>query len=707
MRRSKILNPMSSLNIRINGFDNHCVLDDPCPSITLIKSAGTIADHCCVGISTVDGQACWTSGLIPFYPHVRYAGDLLQPKTTYTVTAVLYHSGEISAKSQASFETGFMGASWSAHWIEPQQESAVREQEIPFHELFGANPDFFGGQDRLRPCREVKKSFFLETAPVRARIYASAHGIYELFVNGVAAGRGLFSPETSAYQKLLYYQSFDVTTLLRSGENEIMLLLADGWWIGRIGISGDSCQYGDRLGCIVQADIVLSDGIEISIGSDTSFLGRRSRIDYADLFIGQRIDCTRADEPWSPCSVADFGKDNLSSQPTESVEVYAQYEPDWTVSAKGECIADFGRCLAGVTDITVDADGGQEVTLDFCEVLDKDGNFLRNILGRNKDQRDVFVCAEGENHFSPRFTYHGFRYARITGARRKQIKNMTASALGTRLRSRGRFSCSDDRLNRLQKNILQSTRSNMVSVPTDCPQREKAGWTGDILAFGPTGCFNFYLDGFLSAWLTNMRLEQFESGEIPVVIPNYPMQEKIQKGMGGSSSSAWSDACILVPWDIYQSYGDPRVLHDNEPMMERWLSFVERQCRQEPEDMHSRSQAELKWNDFLLNTGFHFGDWFIPSFMRRKDGVFAATAATKDVVGSCFHAIALDTYLQVLKVMAEQAGVRHDLEEKYAKIAKRLHGVRDAIRECYINDEGVVARGFAGTLCYDLAGRCC
>lgn len=191
--------------------------------------------------------------------------------------------------------------------------------------------------------------------------------------------------------------------------------------------------------------------------------------------------------------------------------------------------------------MTFQAKAGQEATFEHGEVLDKDGNYINNILGRNKDQKDVVVCAAGQQVFEPQFTYHGFRYVRVTGLKKTQIISAKAYAMGSPIEQIGRFRCSDGRLNRLQDNICWSTRANMFSVPTDCPQREKLGWTGDIQVFARTGCFNYDLKSFLSAWLANMRAEQQDNGEIPVVVPNPPKQEQTQRVMSGgsNSSAAW------------------------------------------------------------------------------------------------------------------------------------------------------------------------
>ena len=684
------------IKILVNGREDHHVIDDPAPGISVLKPGSLSADCLEVTVRNSTGDILWESGAKTFTPQLRYKGKKLKPKSIYTISVVLSGNTGVVAEAESSFETGFMGTAWTAWWIEPVQDNAVREKEIPFYKLFAPNPDFFGGHDRLKPCREIRKTVLLDSPPVKGRIYMSAHGIYSLNVNGRNVEGDLFAPGTSAYAKKLYYQVYDVTGILQGGENEIRIILADGWWIGRIGISGDSCQYGDRLGMILEADIDTGKGTRLKICSDETFVGRRSRIDYADLFIGQRTDFSRKEGGWENCSAVDYETDILTAQPLEPVEIYGDVEPRFLTTSAGELLADFGFCMAGVVDIEVECEAGREVTLDFCEILDNSGNFLRNILGRNKDQRDVFITGKGRTRFEPRFTYHGFRYVRVTGLKRNEIVELKARPMGTRVVERGLFTCSDERLNLLQQNIKNSARSNLFYVPTDCPQREKAGWTGDMVAFAPTGCFNYHIDGFISAWLGNMRCEQFESGEIPVVIPDYPMQEKMQSAMGGSSSSVWSDAAILVPWQIYQSYGDLQILEENVEMMRRWLSFAEEQCRLEPSGKESRSPQELLWNDYLFTKGYHFGDWFIPSFVRHESGVMEATAATRDVTGSCAHAIALDTYIRVLTELDKYRTGRRNFKIEIEDKKKRLAKVRKAIIECYVDQSGRVRGDLQG-----------
>ena len=686
------------MELLVNGLTGWLVTDDPTPTFCARLKNTERLDSIRLTVSDATGALLWDSGAAVFStPWIRYAGPELAPKATYTVRAEGYADNQKVAECQGVFETGFLGSDWQAEWIEPEQEPAVREDEIEFWEIFADSEGHFGGQDRLRPCREVRKTFTCEGQPGRARLYATAHGVYDVQVNGRRAGRQQLAPETSTYPHRLYYQAYDLAGLLREGNNEVVATIADGWWIGRIGLSGDSCQYGDRLGLLMQLEWTDDGGKAWSLCSDASFESRRSRIDYADLFIGERHDYSLPQQPWGKVSVADYPLDNLVAQPTAPVVEWERIEPEGLFTApNGELVADFGKCLAGVVEITVSAPEQTEVVLDCAEVLDEAGNFYRNIMGRNKDQRDVFLCGRGDTTFKPRFTYHGFRYVRISGVGREQVVSIVASAMGTDLVSTGHFDCSDERLNALQRSIRQSERSNMFSVPTDCPQREKMGWTGDILAFAKTGCFNYDLSNFLAGWLANVRAEQCDDGEVPNVVPTYPAQDRMERAMKGyNTSAAWGDACVLVPYDLHLCYGDTGVLRDNLVMMERWLGFVGRAAAQEPEGFSRMTPEQQARNPYLWNTGRHFGDWLIPSFAGSHELIMAGMEATRQVIASCQYAITVQTFVGVLDALLEECP-DEELSRKKSHFECLLAQIRQAVREEHVSDDGVVEGDLMG-----------
>lgn len=681
------------VKVLINNTKESIVTDDPHPVLTLWSDLDQPFDFWQVWVSEINGEPCWKSEHIPgTQTQIRYSGKALKPKTSYRVEATLFDNGLPVATAEAFLEMGFLKTPWQAKWIEPEQENAIPEEKIPVYMHFLPSSNFAGSYDRLRPCRELKKELFLDEQPVRARLYASAHGIYELSVNGQRTDERWFAPETSAYDRQLYYQTYDVTSKLKIGLNTIEITLSDGWWIGRIGLTGESCQYGDRLGFIMQMELTGADGSTRIICSDTSFYCRKSHIDYADLFIGERRDFAKKDEPWvRRCNETDDPTDPLVAQPTPPIIRKASFDCSFFTTPDGDLMADFGQCLAGVVEIEVEAEEGTEVSMEMTETLDKDGRFFRNIIGRNKDQRDVFVCKAGPTHFIPHFTYHGFRYARLKGVSLSQIKKLKAHALGTDLEPRGTFTCSDYRLNQLQHCIQWSFLSNLISIPTDCPQREKMGWTGDVLASAPTACFNYQLDGFFSAWLSNMKDEQLEDGAIPIAVPNYPLQHQFQLLMNKEdASSAWSDVCVFLPWFLYQSYGNKRVLYDYFDMMEQWLFYVAQQCRKQPENFDSLPKAQQKWNDYLWNKGFHFGDWLIPSLMHEPDVIQKISEKTGAVIGSSFYAFTLQIFLNVIDALLEDNPESDVLLSKKAAYSDRLKKVKTAVRECYLSEDGFI-----------------
>lgn len=605
----------------------------------------------------------WTSGDLPFDPYYECEVSVLEPLRSYRVSVSVKSCSE-SDNCSLDLVTGLMGNPWKANWIEPEQEPGIKERNIQFFEQFVPMPDHFGGHGRLRPAQELRRVITIDRLPTRAMLCASAHGVYALWLNGKRVDARRLAPETTPYECLIYYQVYDLTELLQVGKNTLTVLLGDGWWIGRIGLTGDSCQYGNKLAFIGQMEMDFGDHIE-TVVTDSDFEGRESRIKYSDLMMGEKWDLNAPAGLWQPCKMTGDTTELLELQTIEPVAVWKELQPvALEITPNGELVADFGQCLAGVAELILTCPAGREVILDHSETLDTEGNFFRNILGRNKDQEDRVICGEGETRFCPEFTYHGFRYLRITGASKEEIKSVRALAVGTPIEAIGTFSCSHDGLNQLQHNIRWSTRSNMVSVPTDCPQREKVGWTGDIQVFAPTGCFNYDLCGFLSAWLGQLRRIQTEDGGVPIVAPSYPEQTKMQiKTNGDNTSAAWSDACVLLPLTLYKATGDKRVLRENLDMMEKWMGFV------------ANASHNYLWTD-----GFHFGDWLIPSFQNDIEG---GTAATAKGIAAFQYAITAASFIEVLEVLEEPAG-------KIETYRALLENIRKAVCEAFIHEDGSI-----------------
>ena len=552
---------------------------------------------------------------------------------------------------------------WQANWIEPLQEEAITEKPLSLEEAVMPAEHFTDGTENLKPVKEIKFDFDLEKDAVGkdAFVYASAHGVYEIYINKKKAGKNVLAPETTNYNKLIWYQKIDISDLIKEGKNELVIFLADGWYTGRIGLNGESCQYGNRLAFIGQIE---AGGKIIPV--DKNAKSRDSFIKYADIYIGEKWDISKEPGEWQPCFEVDYPKDVLRPQAIPAME-YIKELPlkEIITTPEGDMVLDFGQVLAGVVELEASVNKKTVVVLDHSEVLDKKGNFKKNIIGRFKGQQDVFVLDERQSGIalSPRFTFHGFRYVRVKGIGAQDIKRACAKVIGTPLKKTCEFSTDNKDLNALQHAIEWSEISNMMSVPTDCPQRERMGWTGDILAFGFTGGFLFDLKNFLETWLYQVRLDQLENGEVPVVVPNHPAQEAMQKMLSGTSSSAaWSDVCVHLPWDLYMLYGDKKVLSDNFSMMKKWLSYV----------------ASVDWGSL-----FHFGDWLIPSLREDPEGPMKGAFATKELVAWCYYAMTLEKMVKICHALSE--------DEKPYEL--KLKETREKILETYVSEDGSVLNG--------------
>lgn len=680
-------------DIQICGRSGYVFTDNPHPQIAVFMQ-GKAAEKIKIQIShngILDWKADFQGG-----NYFEYAGNNLQPKTSYVVQVTAI-SGQKKDRKAAAFDTGFMGTSWQGRWIEPEQDEIQPEQTILFHQIFSLSDKGGVKEEKLHPVQEIHRIFSLDKLPEQAILYATAHGVYDLYMNGKSVPGNRLAPEISVYPKCLYYQRYDITDFLIEGENELLVYVADGWWGGRIGLSGDSCQYGNRLGFLAQLELKGAGKVQI-IGSDVSFMSRCSQIRYADLYIGEKWDLTIPKSSWKSCVEVSFDMDNLNAQELQPLAITGEKSGCLFRTPSGDLIADFGQTLAGCVRIQFQCSGQRKIVLEHCEVLDENGEFYQNIMGRNKQQQDILISDHWPVEFSPRFTYHGFRYVRIQGVSEEEIRFVAACIIGTPLHFHGNFSCTDARLNQLQQNIRWSMRGNFVSIPTDCPQREKMGWTGDIQIFAPTACFNADVRGFLRSWLANMRLEQCPNGEIPNYIPAFPVMDQMQRDSHGSNSSAgWGDSCILVPLAVYRATGDLKILLENLPMMERWLSYIEEMRQIRPENFDSLSEAQKARLPYLWQAGSHYGDWLIPSLQNCPDGVRRGKKLTGCVISSAFYAVTLRAYIQVLKAIIKaksSADVR--LENKLESAEVLLAKVKWAVREEYVQADGKVQGDLQG-----------
>ena len=533
-----------------------------------------------------------------------------------------------------------------AKWIQPIQTKIYEEPVLALADMFSGNiPESPAIETRLNPVIHLKRCFQLEDKPIlKATLSITAHGLYQAKINGKLVTDALLTPDFTSYSHYLQYQTYEITDLLKT-DNTWTVLLADGWYAGRISVNGGNNQFGDKLALLAEIIIQYQDGQEQRIATDENFVAKDSHYTYSDIFIGEKQDLRLYDENWlinndksqcSPVEVVDFPFDNLIEQQGPQVKIMEKLSPVQIWQENKDIVVDFGQVIAGVVEINTKLDYGQEIILEHSEVLNEKGQFFHNIVGRNKNQQDIFIGRGLKEKIKPTFTYHGFRYIKISGLNRELLSNeITACVLYSEMPQTGYLTTNHPKINQLLTNILWSQKGNMVSIPTDCPQREKMGWTGDMQVYAPTATFFMDVYAFIRRWLDNVRVDQQENGEICDFSPAPKDFFNAPSLTGSYSSAGWGDAIILVPWILYQRYGKIEILRENYPAMLRWHQFSVNSARGEKTDD----------TQYLWDTKFHYGDWMFPSFMIGKNakGPIATSQVTKDIFGTAF--LAYSSYL--------------------------------------------------------------
>ncbi|MFJ8194049.1 family 78 glycoside hydrolase catalytic domain [Streptomyces sp. NPDC096094] len=526
-----------------------------------------------------------------------------------------------------------------------------------------------------RPAR-VRKDFAL-TAPVtRARLYITAHGLYEAEINGRRVGDDILSPGWTVYGERLRYRTYDVTPHLAEGPNTIGAWLADGWYRGRIGFDGGYRNlYGSDQSLIAQLEVTHPDGTATVIATDGTWQAGTGPILFTGLYEGETFDARLHDPAWSTpqytadaaswTAVATTTRDPRTlTAPTSAPVRCTQEVPPVSVTAKddGRYLLDFGQNLVGRLRITVDGPEGATVTLRHAEVL-QDGELATRPLREAVSTDTYSLHGGGRQTWEPRFTLHGFRYAELSDwPGELKADAIVARVYHTDMRRTGWFECSDPMVSRLHENVVWSMRGNFVDIPTDCPQRdERLGWTGDIQVFAATASFLYDCSGMLDSWLTDVAVEQLPDGTIPwyvPVIPGGPQWTPIKPG------AAWGDAATLTPWLLYQRFGDLELLRRHFPMGRAWVDLV----------------ARLAGESRLWDTGDQLGDWLDPMAPPEDP---AASRTDRHLVATAYFAWSA----RHVEWAAQELGYAY-LAREYGHLADE---VAAAFRNAYVGPDGRMA----------------
>lgn len=442
---------------------------------------------------------------------------------------------------------------------------------------------FKGGSAKIYlPSPYLRKSFKAKPGLKRATVYATALGLYELYLNGERVGKDHFTPGWSDYNKRVYYQTYDVTGLVKEGgDNAMGAVLADGWYAGNMFNRGQRF-YGSRLRLRAQLELEYDDGGTEVIATDESWKSSRGPILEADIQAGEYYDARREMPGWSSPGFDEsgWGEVDVTLEVEPVVEAYPgipvrptmEIRPNEITEPKpGTFVFDLGQNFAGWARLRVKGKAGDKVVLRFGEMLKKDGTVYTANL-RTARATDTYVLkGGGEEVWEPRFTFHGFRYVEVRGyPGRPTLDAITGIVAHSDLPVTGSLQTSDALLNQLYSNITWGQRSNYLEVPTDCPQRdERLGWTGDAQVFIRTASYNMEIGAFFTKWIVDLTDGQNPNGSLPDVAP----------AVISSAAAGWGDAGVICPYTIHLVYGDTRILDRHYQAMTRYMDFLERRSR--------------------------------------------------------------------------------------------------------------------------------
>ena len=495
-----------------------------------------------------------------------------------------------------------------------------------------------------------KKSINVSGEIKRATLNISSLGVFEAKINGDRVGNDYMAPGWTNYNKRLQFYTYDVTNML-SEKSELIVGVGNGWYSSRGGFpESKDGMYGTHPALIASLEIIYKDGRKELILSDESWSVAKSECLFSGIYDGEITDARIVPEFSEHAKILEHDKSILIPLEGERVKEIEYIEPKRVFTTpKGESVIDFGQEVTGNIEFTLLAKGGETVKINCAEVLDKDGNFY-NANYRTAKSEIVYTAKEGRQTYKAKYTFFGFRYIKLTDwPEEVRAESFRAIAMHSELRRTGYFKCGHAKLNQLYSNVIWGQKDNFLDVPTDCPQRdERLGWTGDAQVFARTASINFDTEKFYRKWLGDMASEQHENGELPHVIPD------ALRVNGTRNSTAWSDASCIIPWEVYQAFGDKKVLRENLPMMKKWHGYVK-----------SRAGRKCLWIG-----DEHFGDWL---GMDAPAGSYTGST-DKDLIASAY-------YYLITTIMAKASDVLGLKSEQYVNLAERI---RRAFKKEYI-----------------------
>lgn len=660
---------MKAIQLQTNYRVNPLGIDDPAPLLTWKCSGGCKQLAYQVTAADEQGMTVFDSGKVESERmKCSYTGVPLQSRQRITWQVALWdEDGVCVSEETAWFEMGLLTETdRKARWI-----CGIKTNT----------------KERL-PADCYRKTFGLRGTLKKARLYATACGVYNAVVNGVRLP-GVMAPGTTEYTQRLYYQTYDITEYLKA-DNTLDMTVGDGWYKGKLGWLDQTCRFGKQLKLWAQLVLTYADDSVEVIASDESWRWcNDGPIRYTDLKDGEIYDARM---------VPSYGQNaKLTTHNIIPTAAYADgiyehetFKPQLLITPSGAKILDFGQNLAGYVRFTVRGDSGETFTLRMFECLDN-GEFSDMTLRKNSqkaadNQKIIYTCSGEKDVFQPEFFYSGFRYALVEGLENVDPGDFEAVAVYSQLRFCGDFSCSNEMVNRFVQNTLWSLKSNFVDVPTDCPQREKSGWDGDAQLFIKTSTYFADDAAFFRKWLRDVRDCQRKDGRVANVSPSaHLFQDK--EPLGGSVG--WADAAIIIPYTLWKLYGDERIIFDNYELMRGWKEYVIRAAGDKLLKRLSFLPPANKMfkpfyvpksplEKYVIESGMHWGEWCEPDI----DSVAEQTQPKPELTAAYTH-----YSMKLLSEMLRAIGKAEEAEQ----CAEFSEGAKKAYNHYFVKNGRITA----------------
>ncbi len=659
---------MKAIDLQTNYRTNPLGIDDPAPLFRWKCDGGTKQQAYRVLAREERGQVVFDSGKVESdRMGCAYQGTKLKTGQKITWNVTLWEGDTEDVSEDAFFEMGLL-----------------EEKDRIAQWICGIDTN---KKDRL-PADCYRKTFSLKGSVSKARLYATACGVYKAELNGKRLP-GVLAPGTTEYSRHLSYQTYDVTEYL-SEENTLDITVGDGWYKGKLGWLEQTCRFGKQLKLWAQLVITYADGAVEVIGTDRSWRWcNDGPIRYADLMDGEIYDARMAPSYSQNAQITTHSVIPTAS-PAEGIEEQETFQPELILTPGGAKILDFRQNLAGYVRFTPRGKAGQTITLRLFECLDG-GEFsdmtLRKDPGKPADiQKITILCSGKDEVFQPDFFYSGFRYALVEGLDAVNPQDFEAVAVYSKLDFVGDFHCSNETINQFVRNTVWSLKSNFVDIPTDCPQREKSGWDGDAQVFIGTASYLVDTMSFFRKWLRDLRDTQRKDGRVTNVSPSaHPFHDR--EPLGGAIG--WADAAVIVPYTLWKRYGDDAIIRENLPLMLGWASYVKKAARDKrmkhlpmPPPFHKVYKPyyvkKSPLEKYVIESGMHWGEWLEPDIDSTKE-----QNQPKPELTTAYTHYSMGLLAEMLRAVGKEA--------EAARCAEFSQGAKQAYNHYFVKDGKILA----------------